>query len=88
MSYPPPTYRGAEYQAPEFLSAGPSAHEDLTIAELPEIMRISEKRRADEECFLSSDGTKRWVTRAEVQRFIRRLGKQHPSNYFSRHQMS
>ena len=88
MSYPPPTHGGAEYQTPVFSSAGPPAHEDLTIAELLETMHVSEEQRADEECFLSSNGTKRWVARTEVQRFIRRLGAQHPSDYFASHQMS
>ncbi len=88
MSYPPPTHGGAEYQAPEFPSAGPAAHEDLTIAEQLETMRVSGVQRVGEECFLSSDGTPRWVASTEVQRFIRRLGSQHPSHYFNSHHMS
>jgi hypothetical protein len=88
MPYPPPTHGGAERSTPMSTSAGPSAHEDLTIAEQLETMRVSGEHRVGEECFLSSDGTRRWVASTEVQRFIRRLGAQHSSDYFASHQIS
>lgn len=64
---------------------GPSAHEDLTIAEEIETMRVAGEHRPGEECFLDSHGEKHWVSTAQVQRFVRRFGAEHSSNYLTAH---
>ena len=72
-------------QAKSGSRAGPSAHEDLTIAETIELMRVPDEHRPGEECFRTSSGEKRWVASSEVRRFIRRLGAVHPNEYEAEH---
>lgn len=64
-------------------TSGPAAHEDLTIAEHIQTMRVSDEHRPGEECFLNGHGEKSWVAAEEVRRFIRRVGAQHPSDYLA-----
>jgi hypothetical protein len=64
-------------------ATGPAAHEDLTIAEHIQTMRVSDEHRPGEECFLNSHGEKHWVTADDARRFIRRVGAQHPSDYLA-----
>jgi len=89
MSYPPATHGNAEQEEVSTAAVippdGPPAHEDFTIAEQLESIRFPEEDRPGEDCFLNEAGEKRWVGTSEVQRFIRRLGAEHPSNYFVKH---
>lgn len=64
---------------------GPSAHEDLTIAEHIENMRVSGEHRPGEECFLDSHGDNHWIATTEVRDFIRKFGAIHPSNFSAEH---
>lgn len=66
-------------------SQGPAAHEDLTIAEELETMRVQDESRPGEQCFLNENGEKRWVSESEVNRFLRRLGAMHPAVYLATH---
>ena len=59
----------------------PAPHEDLTIAEHLEMMRVNGEQRPGEQCFLNERGEKRWVADSEVKRFVRRVGALHPSDY-------
>lgn len=64
---------------------GPSAHEDLTIAEQIESMRVAGEHRPGEECFMDSHGENHWIAVVEIQSFIRKFGAEHPSNYLAEH---
>ena len=67
---------------------GPAAHEDLTIAEQIENMRVTGEHRPGEECFLDSHGEKHWVPTEDIRGFIRSFGAEHPSNYLAKHGIS
>ena len=60
---------------------GPHPHEDLTIAEQIETMRLSDEHRPGEQCFLTEHGERRWVSESDVEHFIRTYGALHPSNF-------
>lgn len=62
---------------------GPSPHEDLTISEHLETMRVRDENRPGEQCFLNEQGEKRWVADSEVTRFLRRVGAEHPAEYLT-----
>ncbi|MES2437987.1 MAG: hypothetical protein V4584_02915 [Verrucomicrobiota bacterium] len=63
--------------------SGPEPHEDLTIGEHIETMRVRDEHRPGQWCFLNEHGEKRWIAESEVQRFVRKNGAEHPSNYLS-----
>lgn len=67
------------------LHDGPTAHEDLTIAEQLDFMRITEKCGPGVECFLAPDGKTTCFQEDEVQRFIAEHGAEHSSNYLRLH---
>jgi len=67
------------------LHDGPAAHEDLTIAEQLEIMRITEECAPGVDCFLSPDGKITCFPEDEVRNFIAEHGAEHSSNYLKLH---
>jgi len=73
------------FTSPTKSTKGPSAHEDLTIAEHIESMRVAGEHRPGEECFLDSHGNNHWIATAEVGNFIRKFGALHPSNFEAEH---
>jgi hypothetical protein len=64
---------------------GPAAHEDLTIAEQLELMRVPGEHRPGEQCLLDSKGEHRWVAESDVMRFIVNHGAEHSSDYLATH---
>lgn len=64
---------------------GPAAHEDLTIAEQLELMRVPGEHRSGEQCLLGSKGERRWIAESEVKRFIVKHGAEHSSDYLAAH---
>jgi hypothetical protein len=80
-----PSHSDTDTPSESTTDSGPVAHEDLTIAEQLETMRVRDEHRPGEVCFLGEDGRKRWVAESEVARFIRRLGATHPSDYLAAH---
>ena len=80
MSIPPP--RTADLLNPP-TGAGPQAHEDLTIAEHLESIRIRDEHRPGELCFSAPDGEHRWFPESEVKNFIASHGADHPSGFLT-----
>ncbi len=80
MSFPNPASHTAEI-ASAFPSKGPEAHEDLTIAEHIQSMRLGSSDCPGESCFINQAGKKCWITDGVVERFIRKSGAMHPSDY-------
>jgi hypothetical protein len=70
---------------PELPVDPPAAHEDLTIAETLETMRVNAEHRPGEHCFLNEDGQERWIHDAEFGDFVGRYGAEHPSNYLAKY---
>ena len=66
-------------------SEGPSANEDLNIAEQLQTMRMPEKDRLGELCFVNEHRQCRWVGPRKATEFIRHHGAQHSSNYLALH---
>ncbi|MES2920923.1 MAG: hypothetical protein V4819_05230 [Verrucomicrobiota bacterium] len=64
---------------------GPAAHEDLTIAEQLQIMRVPGEHRPGEQCFRNCHGEHLWVGENEVQRFVAVHGADHSSDYLNSH---
>lgn len=62
-------------------NTGPPPHEDLTIAEQIESMRVEAADCPGESCFLDTRGKKCWITNGVVERFVRKQGAIHPSDY-------
>lgn len=81
----PTTHPNTEKRSADFASGGPAAHEDLTIAEQLEIMRIPDEDRPGEPCFLTACGEKRRAGEREVEHFIHRHGAEFSSNYLLIH---
>lgn len=69
----------------ETSSNPPAAHEDLTIAESLETMRVADEHRPGECLFVGSNGRQRWISTAELGDFVGRFGSTHPSNYLATH---
>lgn len=65
--------------------AGPSAHEDLTIAEHIANLLAKDEHRPNERGCLDEDGKVAWLPETEIRDFIREHGALHPSDYLSRH---
>jgi hypothetical protein len=61
----------------------PAAHEDLTIAETLETMRVSGDHRPGDECFRDETGAIHWVSKTRLHQFLKDHGAEHPSNYRS-----
>ncbi|MEO5912886.1 MAG: hypothetical protein ABIS50_01550 [Luteolibacter sp.] len=70
---------------PEAGSNPPSAHEDLTIAEILETMRVNDEHRPGEQCFLGERDQRRWISDTELLEFVKDHGAEHPSNYLEAH---
>jgi hypothetical protein len=66
-------------------SDGPAPHEDLTIAEQLETMRVTDESRPGELCFSDTKGRTRWLSENHVNRFINDHGAEFPSNYLLAH---
>jgi hypothetical protein len=64
---------------------GPSAHEDLTISEQIELMRVPGEHRPGEQCLLDANGGQHWIAESEVKRFITNHGADHSSDYLAAH---
>jgi hypothetical protein len=64
---------------------GPPPHEDLTIAELLEIMRDPSQDRPGELCFLDENELPRWVAEVELADFLTSSGALHPSGFLNTH---
>jgi len=65
-------------------SRGPSAHEDLTIAEHLKQMLATNEHRPNERGYLDENGKMTWVSADRVDEFLREFGALHPSDYESR----
>lgn len=77
----PSTHPNPEKRAADFAAAGPAAHEDLTIAEQLEIMRIPDEDRPGQPCFLTASGEKRRAAELQLEHFIHLHGADFSSNY-------
>ena len=64
---------------------GPEAHEDLTIAEHLESMRIDGEHRPGEQCFRGPHGAHCWVEDAVLKSFLAESGAVHPSDFLTSH---
>lgn len=60
---------------------GPAPHEDLTIAEQLETMRVPDEDRPSEQCFINDQGEKTWLGEDHVSRFIVENGAEFSSDY-------
>jgi hypothetical protein len=67
------------------LHDGPRAHEDLTIKEQLEFMRVTSETRPGVEGFINDEGEACWIAESEVRRFITEHGAEHSSNYLLIH---
>lgn len=63
----------------------PAAHEDLTIGETLETMRVAAEHRPGECLFVGEKGQQRWISTAELGDFTGRFGSIHPTNYLATH---
>jgi hypothetical protein len=84
MSFPKPFLHETRYDTAG-PGSGPAPHEDLTIAEQLQTMRLESADCPGESCFLNSRGKKCWIANGVVERFIRRLGALHASDYLAAH---
>ena len=66
-------------------SQGPSAHEDLTIAEHIANMLAGDEHRPNEQGCVDEDGRLAWLPEEGVEEFVRNHGALHPSDYLARH---
>ena len=79
MSLPPiPAQRGTDGLDPV---CGPAPHEDLTIGEILETMRVPSRDRPGEQCFLTEKGEHHWIPDDQVASFTAASGALHPSDY-------
>ncbi len=62
---------------------GPAAHEDLTIAEILETMRVPAQDLTGELCFRDGNGMHHWVSHARASSFLAASGALHPSAYLA-----
>lgn len=79
MSYPAPIL--GELQTGD----GPPPHEDLTIAEQLQTMRVHGEDRPGKQCFVSANGAHRWIGDQVVQRFVTNHGADHSPDYLNSH---
>jgi hypothetical protein len=77
----PMSFSQPRHTPTEVPNSGPEAHEDLTIAEQIETMRLESADCPGESCFMNSRGKKCWIANGVVERFVRKLGSIHPSDY-------
>ncbi|MEO7100417.1 MAG: hypothetical protein ABI162_13730 [Luteolibacter sp.] len=82
MSFPTP-FPDNYHHHTTMIHDGPAPHEDLTIAEHLETMRLQNENRPGEQCFRNENGEKRWIPDSELERFLHESGAIHPSDYFS-----
>ncbi len=64
---------------------GPAPHEDLTIAEQLETLRVSGEHRPGEQCFRDPAGVTCWISEHEVKSFLASHGATHSSDYAEAH---
>ena len=64
---------------------GPAAHEDLTIAEQLETMRVADEHRPGELCYLNPEGENCWLEESDVKHFLAKHGAEHSSAFLSAH---
>jgi hypothetical protein len=85
ISSTPAFDRESEEFEPDPSQNGPAPHEDLTIGELLESMRVKGEQRPGEQCFINEKHEHCWFPDSEVDRFIAEYGAEHPSTYRQRH---
>lgn len=64
---------------------GPSAHEDLTIAEHLSNMLAGDEHRPNEQGCVDEHGKVAWLSENRIEQFVREFGALHPSDYQNRH---
>lgn len=87
MSFPPPVLGVMKAYPTKVYHDGPAAHEDLTIGEHLDTLRVTEESRPEAQCYLNPKGENCWFSDAEVESFIARHGADHPAEYFAAHQV-
>lgn len=78
-SFQPPASR----PHPGLSKSGPAPHEDHTIADHVEAMRIQDDWRPGKACFTRDTGERVWLDETHVEEFLRQAGALHPNDYES-----
>jgi len=70
---------------PHQVHNGPAAHEDLTIKEHLEQLRIEDEHRPGAQSYLDGHGKVCWIPESDADRFISEHGSEHPAEFLREH---